>query len=149
MVPRFCAALGLAALCACGWRLGVPPAASAGYSAGEVSSQAAEPGLAAALEQALQSALGQGQGPALDVQLLQARARPVSDRGLIMELELVLQVQPRGAPQSALVLAGREPYTLTPNDPLATEQARAAAARALSQRLLDEAIWRLSQQESS
>lgn len=136
--------LALFCLC-CGWRLGPLPALELGCSPGEVQGALPEPGLRQAVGAALDRSLAAGSGLALDVELLRAGSRAVSAGAEVQELELALRLTPRGHPERAVQVQGREPFTLVPNDPLATEQARDAAARALADALVQQALLLLAQ----
>lgn len=126
---------------ACGWRLGPLAAPAEALSAGEVRVHGAEPGLEAALDEVLHAALPASGGAPVAVEVLSVGSRPVSPGGELQELRLRLRLSAPGL--GDLELEGAEPFALAAGDPLATERARDAAARALGARLIQEGLVRL------
>ena len=109
-------------------QLGRPPARS--YTPGSVYTTSPQPGLAAAIRQALSDELAQrgglGDGATVQIQVLDADAAVQATQGdtQLHQARLVLQVQTAGTQPREVILRGARTYTISAS----VASARAAAA---------------------
>lgn len=132
-------------LSACAYQLGRAPLQAA--AVGEVVALSADPQverlLSSALERSLAEAGALAVGPELDLQLSALRTRPVAEGAAILELSAEVRAVLHVEPLRVESWTERTEYVLISEDPLATEAARVAALRGLTERAAEEAVQRL------